>query len=297
MSKSVSASHRTSRAPAGSSRPSSSPASRTIASRRSFPTSRRLVTSRTKRTRRPGRRDRWRWRRWRRRRRGGPPGRPRTVGGSGRRAFPRRRSHHGRPGRRCGRSDRRRHHRRADRNGNSRTRGQALRGQDQGWQHPDRRPREGLGRGQQGQGDLRETTTRRTSRWPRRRASRAIRRRRGAAHRQAGRRCSGSHARCSRSHARRSASHERRSGSHGLTTLGRLHGRPDRQASSVARGFQTPAPLRHPSAEPEVRCPRETERTAQRNPRKVPLDNAFRVWAWVDSNHRPHAYQACALTT
>ncbi len=20
-------------------------------------------------------------------------------------------------------------------------------------------------------------------------------------------------------------------------------------------------------------------------------------WAWVDSNHRPHAYQACALTT
>ena len=22
----------------------------------------------------------------------------------------------------------------------------------------------------------------------------------------------------------------------------------------------------------------------------------FRQWAWVDSNHRPHAYQACALT-
>jgi predicted RNase H-like HicB family nuclease len=24
---------------------------------------------------------------------------------------------------------------------------------------------------------------------------------------------------------------------------------------------------------------------------------SYTIWAWVDSNHRPHAYQACALTT
>src|SRR5690625_3878542 len=26
------------------------------------------------------------------------------------------------------------------------------------------------------------------------------------------------------------------------------------------------------------------------------VKNLFQWWAWVDSNHRPHAYQACALT-
>jgi hypothetical protein len=25
--------------------------------------------------------------------------------------------------------------------------------------------------------------------------------------------------------------------------------------------------------------------------------NQFEVWAWVELNYRPHAYQACALTT
>ena len=28
----------------------------------------------------------------------------------------------------------------------------------------------------------------------------------------------------------------------------------------------------------------------------IPL-RVFRWWAWIDSNDRPHAYQACALTT
>jgi hypothetical protein len=30
--------------------------------------------------------------------------------------------------------------------------------------------------------------------------------------------------------------------------------------------------------------------------RKSLVINDFLLWAWVDSNHRPHAYQACALT-
>ena len=29
----------------------------------------------------------------------------------------------------------------------------------------------------------------------------------------------------------------------------------------------------------------------------VELRRRMRWWAWVDSNYRPHAYQACALTT
>ena len=34
--------------------------------------------------------------------------------------------------------------------------------------------------------------------------------------------------------------------------------------------------------------------------KKRPVHNELGVfvwWAWVDSNHRPHAYQACALTS
>ena len=31
--------------------------------------------------------------------------------------------------------------------------------------------------------------------------------------------------------------------------------------------------------------------------RKPPQNGGFQSWAWVDSNYRPHAYQACALTT
>ena len=28
-----------------------------------------------------------------------------------------------------------------------------------------------------------------------------------------------------------------------------------------------------------------------------PTQSSKSLWAWVDSNYRPHAYQACALTT
>jgi hypothetical protein len=32
-------------------------------------------------------------------------------------------------------------------------------------------------------------------------------------------------------------------------------------------------------------------------PRKQRRGSGLRKWAWVELNHRPHAYQACALTT
>jgi len=41
----------------------------------------------------------------------------------------------------------------------------------------------------------------------------------------------------------------------------------------------------------------ETKRVAWRELRKPPEDYAFRIGAWVDSSHRPQAYQAASPET
>src|SRR5437899_5665634 len=72
-----------------------------------------------------------------------------------------------------------------------------------------------------------------------------------------------------------------------------------------------PRPLGYePNELPDCSTPRQSQlelprpRTSSRNP---PADEIFQIkngnlksemrwWAWVESNYRPHAYQACALT-
>ena len=50
-----------------------------------------------------------------------------------------------------------------------------------------------------------------------------------------------------------------------------------------------------------LNCPVEGRRLEveieEINFRPPAFDFRVGVWAWVDSNHRPHAYQACALTS
>ena len=45
---------------------------------------------------------------------------------------------------------------------------------------------------------------------------------------------------------------------------------------------------------------RKARSTGSKSParsRKTKRGFALQQWAWVDLNYRPHAYQACALTT
>ena len=51
------------------------------------------------------------------------------------------------------------------------------------------------------------------------------------------------------------------------------------------------------SRKPEGKNPEALDRSA-RTSGFWPLGSGSQTWwAWVDSNYRPHAYQACALTT
>jgi hypothetical protein len=49
--------------------------------------------------------------------------------------------------------------------------------------------------------------------------------------------------------------------------------------------------------EPATSCLQSRSSTIELRPRSLPAWPAVAWWAYVDSNHRPYAYQAYALTT
>src|SRR5713101_7978871 len=58
-----------------------------------------------------------------------------------------------------------------------------------------------------------------------------------------------------------------------------------------------PRPLGYePNELPDCSTPRQSQLLTQTRSKCEISNLRFQWWAWVESNYRPHAYQACALT-